>query len=562
MKREVEQRIETAKAQAVRQRNIVYGVEDKKEKMVENYDTVIEYIEKSKNIEEKIKEINRKNEEENGIEIRISREDVIERYKREYEKIERVEKEKNKIEIMKIEYINILSYEKKTLIELDKMEDGIYLISGENGSGKSSIINIILYGLYGNRSGMMMNEMITIGKERGIIRIKLKKGEDEYEIIRKLDIKNGETLKIKRNGEKITGSTKRESENKIEEIVGNKDTLLNTSIRMQEGKNITSLDGREMKELIIKIMDIETHAKTFENFKISNSNYIKNEKGVIKEMIRKLKEIKDVEEINKEVEKKEGRIKELRERQVKMGVNSGLNEIMRKIIKGEIDINRIEEEEKEAVEKIKENEIKREEIENIEKEIMRKRCSIEKVEEMEEKRGELERIMRETEGKKREEIERKIREEIEDDRRREEIRRIKEINKYYIEHKFSEKCEECRMNRELHEKIGYEKKIRMIEKEIKSEGGKKEELKREISKLEERENLERYEKKREGEEKKREKNKKIEEEIREKEEELKIKKKKIKIYKENIEKMDKIKIYKKMRESYKGEEDILDQLHV
>ena len=243
--------------------------------------------------------------------------------------------------------------------------------------------------------------------------------------------------------------------------------LLNTSIRMQDGRNLTSLNGKEMKELIIKIMDIETHAKTFANFNASNSNYIKNVKGGIKELIRKSKELKNVEEINKEIEEKEERLRELKEKQIKMGVNSGLNEIMREIINGEIDIKRIEEEEKEGEEKIQENEIKKEVIEKMEEEIIKKRYSIEKVIEMIDKSEELKRIRRETDGKKREEIEREIKEEIDDDRRREEIRRIRDINRYYIEHKFNENCDECKKNRELHEKIGYEKKIRMIEKELK-----------------------------------------------------------------------------------------------
>ena len=51
---------------------------------------------------------------------------------------------------LKLEMTAFGSYAKKTEIDFTKIENGVYLITGDTGAGKTTIFDAIMFALYGN----------------------------------------------------------------------------------------------------------------------------------------------------------------------------------------------------------------------------------------------------------------------------------------------------------------------------------------------------------------------------------------------------------------------------
>ena len=386
----------------------------------------IEKIYKRESETESERESETESEREREEEIKISKEEIKEEYKKIKKEIER-EEEEGRIKIKKVEWKNILSYGDRTEINFEEMEEGIIMINGENGSGKSSIVDIIMYGLY-ETDTKNIGRGISILKDDekgGYINIEIKKNGREYRIERKIH-KNGNyikcEIKLYENGKNITEDKIRTS-NKIRSIVGEGEEVLLGNIMGQMSKMITNVDERTLTKYITEILGGKLHRKINEKVKKEERNIILNTIRNIKEEIRKTETKKNVEEEEEKIREMEEEYKELIKENVKI-----------KIVKEEVENEREEE--------------IREETERMKKELR----------EIERKEEELEEIKeREEEIKKRVKRQEKMVMEIEDsEEEKEEKEEIKE-------EEYNKECEKCMERKGKMERL--RKKNEKIEKQ-------------------------------------------------------------------------------------------------
>ena len=210
----------------------------------------------------------------------------------------------DKFEVLKLKFSNLFVYGENNEIDLGKFnEKDIILICGKNSSGKSSIIDIIVFNLYNDyarevssqikksNSGILNNEkcegyselLIRIANEYYIIRREYKKNKkglvetdsylyksfvsntDETELITTKKPKNNKIEKYVYNNEeyKLKLIMEGASVNKeIIKMVGTKDNFLLMNMMMQNDNiSFKNMSQTERKKMLIKLLELEKYDK-------------------------------------------------------------------------------------------------------------------------------------------------------------------------------------------------------------------------------------------------------------------------------------------------------------
>jgi hypothetical protein len=105
-----------------------------------------------------------------------------------------------------------------------------------NGSGKSTVKDMIIYGLYGEGNGVNLKDLVRIGTKETEVTIVIKKGNDTFSITRSIP----SNLTILLNGNEIEGNTATIKQQFIDEQFGNYDFF--KKFRMIDSKGINLLD--------------------------------------------------------------------------------------------------------------------------------------------------------------------------------------------------------------------------------------------------------------------------------------------------------------------------------
>lgn len=143
------------------------------------------------------------------------------------------------MKIKEIEARNFRSYN-HLKVNLENYH-GLTLLSADNGSGKSSLYFALLYALYGKcPDGTKADEVIKHGSNGGTFtQVSLTVNEKDYVVTRyRKDKEYKNKVLLSCNGEDITMSTDKETNDKIIEVLGFKeDTLLNSLVFSPEQLN-------------------------------------------------------------------------------------------------------------------------------------------------------------------------------------------------------------------------------------------------------------------------------------------------------------------------------------
>ena len=110
------------------------------------------------------------------------------------------------IKIKEIEFENLFTYGNKNKINFEKLE-GLNIIIGGNGLGKSSIVDIILFTLYNKFSRGEGQEALNIRHDHGKSILKIELNNIEYIIKRNIN-NNNSYVKLLENGKDITEDSK------------------------------------------------------------------------------------------------------------------------------------------------------------------------------------------------------------------------------------------------------------------------------------------------------------------------------------------------------------------
>ena len=170
------------------------------------------------------------------------------------------------MKIKEIEAKNFRSYS-HLKVSLDNYH-GLTLLSADNGSGKSSIYFALLYALYGKcPDGTKADEVIKHGSKGGTFtRVSLEINGKDYEVTRyRKDKEYKNKVILTCNGEDITLSTDKETNDKIIDILGfREDTLLNSLVFSPEQLNtFINATDKTKKAMLEDLTNIAVYRKAY-----------------------------------------------------------------------------------------------------------------------------------------------------------------------------------------------------------------------------------------------------------------------------------------------------------
>ena len=167
--------------------------------------------------------------------------------------------------IKSIELVDFLSHSDTKL----EFKDGVTIFVGDNGAGKSSIIDAITYALFGEHTRKDVKSLIRRGTNQSYAKIEFSIRDKQYEAFRKIKNKSNNYLEAKffetTNNNRIdivSGERKQYNESmkeEVEKIIGMDYKKLQIASIVQQGQlnAIIDLGATERQELINNIIGID-----------------------------------------------------------------------------------------------------------------------------------------------------------------------------------------------------------------------------------------------------------------------------------------------------------------
>ena len=209
----------------------------------------------------------------------------------------------------KLKLNNFKSY-KNTTIKFDR---GISVIVGENGAGKSTILEAISFALFKQHTAKKIDDLVRNNADSMSLELDFISNGKEYRIIRdktKSQMKSKLLTKTSSKGQFIPLCTgEKEVSNQIKEILDIDSDLFLNAIYIRQGEiaNLVDKKSSEKKQLIGKLLGIDSLEKSWKNLLQFITHY-ENELAELKGKLHSSSQLKD------DYEKKTSELKSLRDR--------------------------------------------------------------------------------------------------------------------------------------------------------------------------------------------------------------------------------------------------------
>jgi len=165
--------------------------------------------------------------------------------------------------ISSVELVNFLSHADTSI----KFDNGVIVFVGDNGAGKSSIIDAITFALFGKHTRKSNKGLIKRGENQGYTKVVFSVGEKKYLAERKIDVKGGLAAQFSENidGRWIkvaAGERKQFGESmtaEVEKRIGLNFEKLQIASIVQQGElnSIIKAKPKEFKEMLNAIVGID-----------------------------------------------------------------------------------------------------------------------------------------------------------------------------------------------------------------------------------------------------------------------------------------------------------------
>ena len=189
-------------------------------------------------------------------------------------------------EILNLEWDNLFNYGEGNKLDLTRY-NGITGIFGKNFSGKSSIIDSLLFTIYNSisKNSRKSLNIVNNDKEEGYGKVEIQRGDKVYTILRRVEkylkkLKGKETVEARTHldfscvdintgeVESLNGTTRAETDRNIVKYFGTLDDFLVTSMSSQMGAlNFISEGSTKRKEILAKFLDLDLLEKKFKTAK-------------------------------------------------------------------------------------------------------------------------------------------------------------------------------------------------------------------------------------------------------------------------------------------------------
>lgn len=181
--------------------------------------------------------------------------------------------------ITSIELGNFISHSETKL----DFEDGVTVFVGHNGAGKSSIIDAITFGLFGEHTRKSNKSLIRRGTSQAYVKVRFSAKNREYEVTRKIDAKGtlaAQFVEIQGDQELVKAAGERRqfgesTTHEIETTLGLDFQKLKIASIVQQGElnSIIKAKPKEFKELLNAIIGIDKLDLASENLKVAQKNF-------------------------------------------------------------------------------------------------------------------------------------------------------------------------------------------------------------------------------------------------------------------------------------------------
>jgi len=254
-------------------------------------------------------------------------------------------------DLVSMEFYNAFSFKGTNFIDFSKF-DGVVGIIGPNFSGKSNILDILLFALFDHASRGERNDIITANQTEMYIKLSFTIGPVLYTIHRigKVSIgKNGEISKTKIdvrffNGhEDLTGESRIQTNKIIQKYVGSYDDFVLTTLKLQQGGvgDLITLSNSQRKERFVDLLRLNVLDEYYKlayvqlrDNKKTLDVYTKELAGIPNEMSVKLEGILDALIVEKTEMNKLRRAIEGKEQELNQ-LNLGLQQVKMELVEME-----------------------------------------------------------------------------------------------------------------------------------------------------------------------------------------------------------------------------------
>jgi len=166
--------------------------------------------------------------------------------------------------LIKLKYLYIENFMGVTEREFSIESEGLHLIVGENGKGKSSIFEALLWAIFGKvyRGNITNKELVNENSNNGmLVKLEFDYGESEFLIIRSVDHSEWKTgLTVFENNIDITRKTMTETQKFLNNIFGEFDTFISLILFPQRlRKSFLELTDTEQKKFFDKLLNLKIY---------------------------------------------------------------------------------------------------------------------------------------------------------------------------------------------------------------------------------------------------------------------------------------------------------------
>jgi len=244
-----------------------------------------------------------------------------------------------------LRFKNVNSYG-NTLTTFD-FKKGINSISGENGQGKSSILEALCFCLFGvPYRKVRIKEIINRTNRRGLFtQVTFSIRNERYQITRCL---NPYSFDIQKNGESLELlSTKRLTQEEVDKLLGIDVTLFRQiiSLAINANKPFLSLSAKEKRDIVETIFNIKVFGVMLKTVK-QNMSGVKGDYGIQQKTIKMLEtNILELRKQVKDIEYTEANFQQDKEKELKF-IDKNIKSLEYKIKQGNSKIERLQKSEK------------------------------------------------------------------------------------------------------------------------------------------------------------------------------------------------------------------------
>ncbi|BBD72315.1 hypothetical protein HS1genome_0704 [Sulfodiicoccus acidiphilus] len=161
------------------------------------------------------------------------------------------------MKIASVKLVNFLSHE-DTLV---RFSEGVNVIVGQNGAGKSSVVDAILFALFRTPSRGGIGELLRRGTRRGLVELSMFEGDVTYKVRRELTSNNPQDL-LMRNNEPIHRSARGVTAG-IRDLLKVDENVLTSTVFVRQGRIEDVFDSLgEVMTFLLRLDRIEKLVST------------------------------------------------------------------------------------------------------------------------------------------------------------------------------------------------------------------------------------------------------------------------------------------------------------